>query len=382
MSSLFAGNAIEEYILPLQFAAVALLLALEKRPDSRLLAFLIGLMGGAAFLMRQNLIGTWIGVGIYLAAQRARMGRWRTLAATYGWMVVGALSMVLVPVLYFSARGVLGEMWEAAFRYNVLYSAEREGLLFRMATLFVGHRRAIFLLCSTGWVIALARRRLGLPSTDEGETLARLLVVVFPIELAMSSISGRAYLHYFLPWLPVLGISVCLVLSVLYRTTIARIHNPLVQRIAAGLPLTALAIVALVRGGTSLASAFESRSEPDEVLSLILQTTTEDDYVLIWGGEPQYNFLAHRRSPTRYHFQYPPLRNFASAEMRAELLGDLVRTKPALIIDTSSRGGIVPIVDIPDTLGLEELESMVRTEYRYEGTLGPEHWPVYRHIEE
>src|SRR5712692_3375409 len=107
---------VEFYALPFQFGAL-LLLPESGRPSARR-AIVIGLLGGAAFLLKPTLLGIWIAVVAYaLWAGRASA---RDALRTPMQIAVGAaLSLAVAATLIAPA---LGEAVDQALRYNLVYA--------------------------------------------------------------------------------------------------------------------------------------------------------------------------------------------------------------------------------------------------------------------
>ena len=121
--------------------------------------------------------------------------------------------------------------------------------------------------------------------------------------------------------------------------------------------------------------------------------TTPQDTVLIWGSHAEVLFLADRRSPTRYVYQYAALstRGYATAARMEEFLADLRRARPALIVDASRDSFVTPPLDPaglrawvspePQYAPLPELQGVVEfllANYDRAGTEPATGWPLWR----
>ena len=82
------GNMSEQYALPLQLVALALFARVEERakPCKRAL-MLLGVLGGAALMLRPNLVGVWFAVGWLWLAYRNNAAR------KFGWAAVGGVAV-------------------------------------------------------------------------------------------------------------------------------------------------------------------------------------------------------------------------------------------------------------------------------------------------
>lgn len=405
------GNFPEEYALPFQFAALMLFARAQQRRSSSKGPlwgmppwFLIGLAGAAAFFLRQNLIGIWLAILIVLLvgprpdARLHERGRWAAM------MLAGVSCAASVVAAYFAAMGGLASLWDAVFRYNFAYAsaaavdraaAVREGILLLSGTGLVP-------MAVCGWVCALVRlARSGACPRPERPVL-QLLVIAFPLEIALAGASGRAYHHYYMAWLPVFAALASFFFLILAswwgvfcrRAGIQQGRARLLGIIAMFCVLTAGSVCPLriVAYQTFGADNRKGRLQQRESVALIYRMTGENDYVLVWGAEPSINFLAKRRSPSRYTFQYPLLtRGYQNGAMVRELINDVEKRRPALIIDTSPGNALTPPLDpavrekwrcpsrcygpIPE---MDDLFKFVGTHYRRIGAVGPLQWGVYR----
>ena len=75
----------------------------------------------------------------------------------------------------------------------------------------------------------------------------------------------------------------------------------------------------------------------------LLERTPADRPVFIWGAQAQYYFLSGRASPTRYVHLYPlQMPGYGSPGRTAELIADLARNRPSVILDASPADAPVP----------------------------------------
>jgi hypothetical protein len=123
VSCLEHGNFTEEYALPLEMAALAVLVrfaAVDRL--GRVGAVTMGVTCAAAFLLKLTTVPLWaaycLGVAVFLMARR----RTREAAAAAVWFLTGALA-VLVPVFgWLAARGALGACFDQMIAFNREYA--------------------------------------------------------------------------------------------------------------------------------------------------------------------------------------------------------------------------------------------------------------------
>ena len=130
-----------------------------------------------------------------------------------------------------------------------------------------------------------------------------------------------------------------------------------------------------------------------EAARYIDSATTSADTVLVWGSRAEVLVLADRRSATRFVYQYAALatRGYTSPARVDELVADLARAKPLLIIDASKDSFVTPPLDRtglaswtspepqyvwpPET---SRIVDFVESNYERVGTLRQSGWPVWR----
>jgi hypothetical protein len=228
------------------------------------------------------------------------------------------------------------------------------------------------------WIYAVITRRLS-PS------LLSVALVAFPMEIALST-WGRGYHYYFIAWLPSMGVLAAFATSEVQRVGELRIVRPaLILTVFAMSVLPALLVIRLAT------STYEVRAR--RAAEYIVANTLADDTVLIWGSHSEVLFLAERKSPTRYVYQYAALatRGYATADRVDEFLADLVRARPVLIIDASTESFATPPLDLvgyrtwvsreAQYAALPELERVIEyitANYDRAGAEPTTGWPLWR----
>jgi len=103
--------------------------------------------------------------------------------------------------------------------------------------------------------------------------------------------------------------------------------------------------------------------------------TGADDYVLVWGFQALVNFLAERRSPTRYVFNYPLTFDRPESAFRVEarrtFLRDLEERPPVYIVLVTNDVNPLQRVDSYALVaGFPEFHDVIRRYYRLEADIG------------
>ena len=363
---------VEFYALPLQFGA----LLLCAGPLTRSRALGIGVLGGAALLLKPTLVGIWIAIGIVVLLRGRRTG-----LVPVALIGAGALVPLAIVVAWAAARGVLGDMVDQALVYNRAYAAfapTSERVEAVLSGLRLTLPSGLAAVAVGAWLYAVLTRRFG-------PTLLGVALVAFPIELALST-WGRGYHYYFIAWLPSMAILAAFGVSEVRRAAPARIALP-------GLALAVLAMSALPALLVTRLALATDDGRSRAAAAYVAANSRPSDTVLIWGSHAEVLFLAERRSPSRYVYQYAALstRGYATARRVDDFLRDLRGALPALILDASRDSFVTPPLDLagvrawtspePQYEVLPELErvvSFIEATYERAGTEPATGWPVWR----
>jgi hypothetical protein len=363
---------VEFYALPFQFGA----LLLCRAPLTRSRALGIGALGGAALLFKPTLVGIVVAIGLVTLLRGRRSA---TLPLIF--ITIGALVPLAIVVAWAAARGVLGEMVDQAVVYNRAYAGFAP-VSQRIDAVLLGLRLTLpsgLAVAAIGaWLYAIATRSFA-------PALLAVALVALPLEIALST-WGRGYHYYFIPWLPAMAVLAAFAASQLQRVAPSRLALPalatlvLLMSIQPALLIRRLAL-ATADGRISSAAAYVGAN------------TRPQDTVLIWGSHAEVLFLADRRSPTRYVYQYAALstRGYATPTRVEEFVAELQRARPALIVDASRDSFVTPPLDLaglrtwvsPEAQyaplpELEEVVEFVAANYDRAGTEPATGWPVWR----
>jgi len=380
------GNVTEEYALAFQALCFWLFISAWKRDFPIRASFWIGLSGGLAFNFKQTTIGIWITYGLILLVIRLfqRKFPFKDLLALFaGWFIPS-----VVFILYFASQNALFDYWEQAFLYNFIYIGKHEGIR-RLIPVFIKG----FAYLRNGWVLYLAllgwlaglgyvwtRRK----NFAEVHPLVLIALVNLPIEFLLIMISGRSILHYYLTPLPVMAIlaGILVYAAPFLLGKISRASTPQVQRWVPGIVLIVILLgqFGQVKYYPEYVHALHDNDRAP-VIDYVLENTEEGDQVLIIGAESVVNFLARREAPTRYVYQYP-LALLGRRPMFEEYFNQILKNKPALIIDTRGR----PRLDDKLYTPLQKRSQIVRegVQYlgeNYEQVAQFDEWFVYRLID-
>lgn len=366
ISVLNGGNFTTEYTLLFQFATLWLIFN-EKRLGSKFLYwFVVGLLGGFAFMTKQTVIGLWMAVAIYITIRSFRNKSWRKWLREMSFFVMGGLSVILAFTLYFYFQGGLEEFIDAAFRYNFIYSTVETGIRSHVYPMLTGISQisgmGLFQLGMMGYFAALIFLISKRGGNEAWKPLLIIGLINLPIELLLVSVSGRTYPHYYMTLLPVLMLFSSFLFNILQK----EILNWKLPKFA----LISLVIGMIISMGWAGLSryiyVFTSLHDmqKNNMISGLTERTEPEGYLLFWGAETALNFHTRRPSPTRYVYQYPLYKEgYVTEEKVCEFLDDILLNKPALIVDTGNPE--TPMFDFPvSSACITEKITQIRNQYR------------------
>ena len=400
-----SGNVVEEYALPLQFAALLLAARYDPRRGYRWTAVAIGAVCAGGILLRTNLVAIPLAVALYIAVVGVTERRWAGLARDLGALAGGLALPLAVVALYFMSQHALGDLADAVGRYNVAYSAA--SMRDRLTAVLIGFGNiagtGIGLLGAVAWLGAVVG---GSRAALIARPLAAIVVFALPLEIALAAMSGYGYTHYYIAWLPELAVLTALAARQLLRdlrgaTIVVRervqLSTPvlwlaMLLMAMSVLPVWTLSIQAKAgRTGVTSGGMPNVQRQTAESAAYVRQQTTSDAAVLVWGNVVGINFEAERTSPTRFAYQWPLFtRGYRSAALFKAFEDDLRNCPPTLVVDASSFDGAVPPLDDTSasaalTQGNDAWHGALRgvlaffhANYQRVASVGAMSWPVYR----
>lgn len=396
------GNTVEEYSLLFQFAAVYFYIRSEKISSSYWNEFLVGVMAALAFSLRPNNVGVHLAIGLVLfSAIFFSPKDWRHAAKRILSAATGSTIVFAVIGIYFASNKSLGYLFDEVFVFNYYYSKLET---FSWQALPKGYNSLSFLApLGMAGLVGLISHLYGYWKQDSQKTdqikirFAIFILAVVPIQLYLSLMSGRKYLHYYIAWLPVLALLVSFFIFWIQQLAgrilpNIRYRNILNFLIACGLILI-FGIQPITNRLTPLASLFKtigseealpppnySSVEQGVYVEYILNHTQPDDYVLIWGNASIYNFLTEKEAPSKFVYTYAfGVPNYVSQKMVDQLMRDIVEKKP-MIIDATARDKTINGIDSTlwkDVPATQELIRFIEENYVHVDTIGPDRFRVW-----
>jgi len=395
------GNFTEEFSLFFQFL-LFLLFVLSIKNESRRLNFALGIVFGLTILLKPSNTGVEISVFLVYFFMGVSRKAYRKTAERVGMIVLGTVSVLSIAALFFYLNGALGYLWDEFIRYNFVYISSGNSRIQKLDIWLKGVSR-LNLLATIGaavWFIGifyvLFRRKI----LGNAYYVVLVILIDLPIELLFSAISDRRFTHYFILWLPTLGMHAAFFAYILQQEmksdpvavgrfrissaqviTIAFLVAFGFMRFQEQLALVSDVVNSVVAKGKLPYVGYKDAQI--EVLDYLENNTSEDDYVFMWGNEVNFNFVANRRPPSRYMYIFMFFKSkYITAEMIAEFKEDILTNKPLLIDTSTTNTGITPFYcgDCPDSL-VGELRQFLSDNYELETVLQENGWGVYRFIE-
>jgi hypothetical protein len=376
------GNLTEEYALPLQFSCFWLAYDAEKRNAFTWRSYLIGLLCGLAFFTKQTTIGIGIAFVLYIALRRWVFNPGPSLLTNLAFLFLGGVTATIPIVIFFAAHNAGFYFWDAAFVYNFFYSGRSELLRSVMNAMLAAFqalsRTGLTTFALLGWGTGLGYVVLNRKTLEKDISfLVSLALIDLPVELLMVSVSGKQYDHYYMTLLPVFAMLTGFLAYILVKGLAHAVPSTRTANLAISFIVLfsfASTEVQPIRDYKGLALSLR-QVKSDEVVNYIKEHTSDKDYVLMWGAQTAVNFFAHRSAPTRFVYQIPLYtEGYTNKELVEEFLGDIVRNKPSLIIDTLGKGIVTNNFGITSPQIEKSLE-FIQANYRAIDRIGP--WVVY-----
>ncbi len=344
-----AGNFTEEYALLFTWISIYAFSQTTFGEHKRRYPILIGAMLALNFLLRANNMGTAAVVTLLYFIQAWHKTGLLQATKKSLWLLVG-LFLILTPVaVYFIFHGTLDDMLTASILYNFDYSfltrPNSGGIKIIQAAILPGHKilRAWMLIPLAGFILAIyqaARKR----KTGQLSIFDGLLLLAWPVEMFASAVSGRAYGHYFLLWLPSIGL---LAGSLFYSLSQKIFSDQFSQLMNQSRPYWSFLIGLLILVYSFPEEINQYRISVEQILfnrqqgieihppiaQYIIQNTSPEDKVLVWGGQAGINFMSDRASISAYVF-YPMLANSPlGKQFQEKFYTELSLHPPKLIVD-------------------------------------------------
>ncbi len=160
------------------------------------------------------------------------------------------------------------------------------------------------------------------------------------IEIFLSALSGRNYVHYFIDWMPLIAFASAIVISRLFPFFVEWSNKRQLFSLSIAIVLMIFYFINVpiqfINSITPLLSHAEITEKQDLVAQYLSIKMEKNQTLLVWGGQAGINFLVKRNSPTPYLFYplYVPseITNYISEDFYNRFISH----PPAYIVDDSA----------------------------------------------
>ena len=336
------GNLTESYSLIFQFSSFALFIAAEKKQHNLKFYFIIGILGACVFFLRQNLVGLWLAIGFFLVYQSIEnknitLALYKIVSMASGFFLVAS-----VIVIYFFINNSLHDFFDGAFAYNFYYSSNAS-LFLKLKSIFYAFRGYyVSPLVGVSWIISiyfLIKTKI-LDKTQKNIVI--VAIILFPLEMFLSSLSGRYYVHYFMAHMLVVFVLLSFFFSYMNKLPdiiplIKRYRNIFCSKKTIPLILFCLVLSYTPKIYTAYSTNIISKHHDNFELVVSNLSVSEEETILVWGRGSIMYYLLNSRAPTKFFYQYPLVTgNYTTDRMLEVFLSDLYSAPPKYIIDINN----------------------------------------------
>lgn len=342
--TLQGGNYTEEYPLALHFLSLILLLSLIQTPKHRLFNLTLGLLFSISFLFRPNNAVVEAVTILVFGASLLWKRDFNAFFTAVLWVTLGIAIPLAITSAYFAYHGLFQAMLEASILYNLAYSQTELSATSPLKVGFDFLNLAAW-IGLIGYLLLIVKIKEILKSPYLPVFI--VLLIGTPAAVFLSDPARRNYGHYFMNWLPFIGVlSAYAFHSVLqvagYRLQVVR-HSSLSTYPTFHFLLSSfiIALLFFILSGRASANlkAFDrlftsTEKELRSPISIYVDNHTKPgEMVLFWATHPGENLMSHRDAPYSTLF-YPNLVPSEIADrLNDDFLADLQLNRPVLIVD-------------------------------------------------
>jgi 4-amino-4-deoxy-L-arabinose transferase-like glycosyltransferase len=378
------------------FTLLGLALTLEPTPRRRLFALLVGVTFGCAALLKPPLGGGALVCGAYLVQRERTRGKAPFAAlGPLAWLTLGGLLPVVACLIWFAAKGALSDLYWTLFEFTPGYTKISWEGRRPSDMLYHAIEEAFFKFSALGAAGVIAAVSMTPLSQREREGLLLTLGVI-AMHVTGIAMQGKFFAYHYGATLPLIALLAGLGLYKLWR----RCLGGGVGAILAYFAFVAVAVPmryavrdlpqffaerSWIRLEYLLRMApYRSREAMDQELSYVADyslaadrrvalevraRTRPADRVFVWGFEPVIFWLADRRPASRFIYNVAQRSPWEVEHARRELMSDLRKTPPALVV-VQSRDVFSFVtgnnLDSRDSLpGFPELDALLERNYAF-----------------
>ena len=229
-----------------------------------------------------------------------------------------------------------------------------------------------------GWLLAVLSPTLKEKPLSPFSIMIWLIAFGLPFEMALTSISGFFFTHYYMSWLPILALAAGFFMFSMSRFMARSVRGEQDPKPLASIVSPVLTLVLFIppvlqllpgveetlkqaREADGLPTVDLSRRAWMPIVTYAAENLGEDDPLLVWGNEAKLNWLADRHPPIPFFYHSPLLHDAYMSPGKTQELIEQMEANPPTIVDTGPPGGFMPPLPTP----LNELPEDLRPLYRY-----------------
>jgi hypothetical protein len=334
-----SGDSVEEYPLLFNMAVLAFFWLANQNEKVRIYDFLIGLMTVLSFLFRADNVGPGLAIVICWMIVGLAQKKYRVMVNRFVSILAGAGVALLLVALFLWWKRILADAWNAAIIYNFFYINNRTSPWANIVNGFRGLGLVAWIaLAGYGGAILFIIRGLKNKMIDP---LIFLMAVLWPVEIYLSSLSGRGYTHYFILWLPAIALLCGYAYEVFSPGIFTQklrsfLNTEKIPMILAVLGVLFINFNSVVEYRKTLNVLLFDRGQGVELINpislYIRRNTKPTDTVLDWV-QSGINYMSKRDSPTRYIWYPGYLPSPITATLVNGFYQDITTHPPEIIVD-------------------------------------------------
>jgi len=313
------GNFTESYALPLLFIALYCLTGyfVQNFELNRIQVFVSGACLGGVLMLRQNIIGLWVGMCTVIFVHSLIIRKFKIILNIL-FFIAGIIISISPFIIWLFLKGALNDFYRCYFLFNFMYI--NVPLIDIIKSMYHIFSYPIIPIAAAIMVsILLSKKEI----QDDFKYILNLsLIAMFVMTVLLSSLSGHTYSHYYLVFLP------CLILPISWFSV--KIIEQLKTK-----PVITLLVICFILNQSMLTgvkmfigSMFTNNTT--NILASYIKKNTKQDEPILYIGHYCIIYLVSERPPAGYYPYYTSyLMNYSLSNMN--YIDELESKKPKLI---------------------------------------------------
>lgn len=319
-----------------------LLLAGYMKSGKTLTLFLIGLMMGMAFLMKQQAIFLIVYYGLFLLIylKMEKKLKWPDILKKLVWYGIGVIIPYLIIFFIVVFTGQFRDFWLWTVQYASQYESVKD--LSIIEIYLKSSFTPAWAVYDYLWIISLAG--MVVLFLTPYSRIQKIFATGFIIASAYVVSSGFYFRpHYYIVILPAIGFLAGILIEFLVKQLLKRLPALKLQQTLL-FTLSALVVYMMydsrqyyfslrVPQVCNMAYWGNPFSEIPEVAQYIRDHTSDTDKIAVLGSEPEIYFYANRKAATGYLYTYPLVdKQRNNMVMQQQMIDEIEKNKPSYIV--------------------------------------------------